>query len=173
MNDQNKFLLSTQKGLYLWKTSGEIESLIQLGNGEFSNPVSAMTLSRNIISFGFQNGKILLYNLSEFLQNVKVNPKEKFVFHRSDITKMLFFEDKLFSASLDKSVYFVDLKLENSAAYAVKLVENNSWVWDIIIRKENNGVDFLYYADENGNLKKYFVNADDQLNWINNLVKNK
>ena len=173
LNDQNKFLLSTQKGLYLWKTSGEIESLIQLGNGEFSNPVSAMTLSRNIISFGFQNGKILLYNLSEFLQNVKVNPKEKFVFHRSDITKMLFFEDKLFSASLDKSVYFVDLKLENSAAYAVKLVENNSWVWDIIIRKENNGVDFLYYADENGNLKKYFVNADDQLNWINNLVKSK
>ncbi len=173
LNDQNKFLLSTQKGLYLWKTSGEIESLIQLGNGEFSNPVSAMTLSRNIISFGFQNGKILLYNLSEFLQNVKVNPKEKFVFHRSDITKMLFFEDKLFSASLDKSVYFVDLKLENSAAFAVKLVENNSWVWDIIIRKENNGVDFLYCADENGLLKKYFINADDQLNWINNLAKSK
>jgi hypothetical protein len=65
------------------------------------------------------------------------------------------------------------LKLENSAAYAVKLVDNNSWVWDIIIRKENNGVDFLYYADENGYLKKYFVNADDQLNWINNLVKSK
>jgi energy-coupling factor transporter ATP-binding protein EcfA2 len=171
--DQNKFLLSTQKGLYLWKTSGEIESLIQLGNGEFSNPVSAMTLSRNIISFGFQNGKILLYNLSDFLQNVKVNPKEKFVFHRSDITKMVFFEDKLFSASLDKSVYFVDLKFENSAAYAVKLVENNSWVWDIIIRKENNGVHYLYCADENGFLKKYFIDADDQLNWINNLAKGK
>ena len=173
LNDQNKFLLSTQKGLYLWKTSGEIESLIQLGNGEFSNPVSAMTLSRNIISFGFQNGKILLYNLSDFLQNVKVNPKEKFVFHRSDITKMIFFEDKLFSASLDKSVYFVDLKFENSAAYAVKLVENKSWVWDIIIRKENNGVHYLYCADENGFLKKYFINADDQLNWINNLAKGK
>ena len=171
--DQNKFLLSTQKGLYLWKTSGEIESLIQLGNGEFSNPVSAISLSRNIISFGFQNGKILLYDLSDFLQNVKVNPKEKFVFHRSDITKMIFFEDKLFSASLDKSVYFVDLKLENSAAYAVKLVENNSWVWDIIIRKENNGVHYLYCADENGFLKKYFINADDQLNWINNLAKGK
>ena len=173
LTDQNKFLLSTQKGLYLWKTSGEIESLIQLGSGEFSNPVSAMTLSRNIISFGFQNGKILLYNLSEFLQNVRINPKEKFVFHRTDITKILFFEDKLFSSSLDKTVYFVDLKLENSAAYAVKLVDNNSWVWDIIIRKENNGVDFLYSADENGNLKKYFVNADDQLNWINNLAKSK
>ena len=173
LNDQNKFLLSTQKGLYLWKTSGEIESLIQLGNGEFSNPVSAISLSRNIISFGFQNGKILLYDLSGFLQNVKVNPKEKFVFHRSDITKMIFFEDKLFSASLDKSVYFVDLKLENSAAYAVKLVENNSWVWDIIIRKENNGVHYLYCADENGFLKKYFINADDQLNWINNLAKGK
>ena len=171
--DQNKFILSTQKGLYLWKTSGEIESLIQLGNGEFSNPVSAISLSRNIISFGFQNGKILLYDLSGFLQNVKVNPKEKFVFHRSDITKMIFFEDKLFSASLDKSVYFVDLKLENSAAYAVKLVENNSWVWDIIIRKENNGVHYLYCADENGFLKKYFINADDQLNWINNLAKGK
>jgi hypothetical protein len=171
--DQNKFILSTQKGLYLWKTSGEIESLIQLGNGEFSNPVSAISLSRNIISFGFQNGKILLYDLSDFLQNVKVNPKEKFVFHRSDITKMIFFEDKLFSASLDKSVYFVDLKLENSAAYAVKLVENNSWVWDIIIRKENNGVHYLYCADENGFLKKYFINADDQLNWINNLAKGK
>ena len=173
LTDQNKFLLSTQKGLYLWKTSGEIESLIQLGSGEFSNPVSAMTLSRNIISFGFQNGKILLYNLSEFLQNVRINPKEKFVFHRTDITKILFFEDKLFSASLDKTVYFVDLKLENSAAFAVKLVDNNSWVWDIIIRKENNWVDFLYSADENGNLKKYFVNADDQLNWINNLAKSK
>jgi len=173
LNDQNKFLLSTQKGLYLWKTSGEIESLIQLGNGEFSNPVSAMSISKNIISFGFQNGKILLYSLSDFLQNVKVNPKEKFVFHRSDITKMIFFEDKLFSASLDKSVYFVDLKLDNSAAYAVKLVENNSWVWDIIIRKENNGVHYLYCADENGFLKKYFINADDQLNWINNLAKGK
>ena len=173
LNDQNKFLLSTQKGLYLWKTSGEIESLIQLGNGEFSNPVSAMSISKNIISFGFQNGKILLYPLSDFLQNVKVNPKEKFVFHRSDITKMIFFEDKLFSASLDKSVYFFDLKLEDSAAYAVKLVENNSWVWDIIIRKENNGVHYLYCADENGFLKKYFINADDQLNWINNLANGK
>jgi len=171
--DQNKFLLSTQKGLYLWKTTGETESLIQLGHGEFSNPISAMSISRNIISFGFQNGKILLYDLSDFLQNVKVNPKEKFVFHRSDITKMIFFEDKLFSASLDKSVYFVDLKLENTAAFAVKLVENNSWVWDIIIRKENNGVHYLYCADENGFLKKYFIDADDQLNWINSLAKGK
>lgn len=173
LKDQNKFLLSTQKGLYLWKTSGEIESVIQVGNGEFSNPVSAMTLSRNLISFGFQNGKILLYSLSDFLQNVRVNPREKFVFHRSDITKMIFFEDKLFSASLDKSVYFVDLKLDNSASYAVKLVENNSWIWDIVIRKENNGVDYLYCADENGYLKKYFINASDQLNWINNLAKGK
>jgi hypothetical protein len=86
---------------------------------------------------------------------------------------MIFFEDKLFSASLDKSVYFVDLKLENTAAFAVKLVENNSWVWDIIIRKENNGVHNLYCADENGFLKKYYINADDQLNWINNLAKGK
>lgn len=171
--NQNKFLLSTQKGLYFWKTSGEIESILPIGSGEFSIPVSSISLSKNLISFGFQNGKIVLYNLDDFFQNVRINPKEKFVFHRSDITKMIFFEDKLFSSSLDKSVYFVDLKLENPAANAIKLVENNSWIWDIIIRREENGIVYLFFADENGFLKKYFINANDQLDWINNLAKGK
>jgi hypothetical protein len=171
--NRNSFLLSTQQGLYLWELSGDMEPLVAMGIGEFSSPVTAMALSKNLISFGLQNGKVMVYALNEFLQNRQIKPRARFVNQRSEISRMIFFENKLFSAGLDKSVYFFDLNLDDAASYAVKLVENNSWVWDMLIRKDNNGVDFLYCADEQGYLKKYFIHADDQLKWINNLARGK
>jgi hypothetical protein len=51
------------------------------------------------------------------------------------------------------------------------LVENNSWIWDISIQQNKNGVDYLLCADENGSLKKYFITAEDHLTYINDLAK--
>jgi hypothetical protein len=84
---------------------------------------------------------------------------------------MEMFKGKLFSASLDKSVQFVDLSLPNPNSFVVKLVENNSWIWDISIQQNKNGVDYLLCADENGSLKKYFITAEDHLTYINDLAK--
>ncbi|MDP4853861.1 MAG: hypothetical protein NWR22_11805, partial [Saprospiraceae bacterium] len=118
-----------------------------------------------------KNGKILLFPLNAFLQNPEIFPSQKFVYHNAEITKMELFKGKLFSASLDKSVQFVDLSLTNPNSFVVKLVENNSWIWDISIQQNKNGVDYLLCADENGSLKKYFITAEDHLNYINDLAK--
>jgi energy-coupling factor transporter ATP-binding protein EcfA2 len=171
INGRSEFLISTRKGLYTWKPGDEVNQLLSIGKGEFAYPVSAIEISENIMSLGFKNGKILLFPLNAFLQNPEIFPSQKFVYHNAEITKMELFKGKLFSASLDKSVQFIDLSLPNPNSFVVKLVENNSWIWDISIQQNKNGVDYLLCADENGSLKKYFITADVHLNYINDLAK--
>ena len=171
MTVRGEFLISTRKGLYTWKPGEDVNLLLSIGKGEFAYPVSAIEMSENIVSLGFKNGKILLFPLNAFLQNPEIFPSQKFVYHSAEITKMELFKGKLFSASLDKLVQFVDLSLPNPNSFVVKLVENNSWVWDISIQQNKNGVDYLLCADENGSLKKYFITAEDHLNYINDLAK--
>jgi energy-coupling factor transporter ATP-binding protein EcfA2 len=171
MNGRGEFLISTRKGLYTLKPGEDVNLLLSIGKGEFAYPVSAIEMSENIVSLGFKNGKILLFPLNAFLQNPEIFPSQKFVYHSAEITKMELFKGKLFSASLDKSVQFVDLTLPIPNSFVVKLVENNSWIWDISIQQNKNGVDYLLCADENGSLKKYFITADDHLNYINDLAK--
>jgi hypothetical protein len=171
MNGRGEFLISTRKGLYTWKPGEAVNLLVSIGKGEFTHAVSAIEMSENIVSLGCKNGKILLFPLNAFLQNPEIFPSHKFVYHNAEITKMELFKGKLFSASLDKLVQFVDLSLPNPNSFVVKLVENNSWVWDISIQQNKNGVDYLLCADENGLLKKYFITAEDHLNYINDLAK--
>ena len=171
MTGRAEFLISTRKGLYTWKPGEEVNLLVSIGKGEFTHAVSAIEISENIVSLGCKNGKILLFPLNAFLQNPEIFPSQKFVYHNAEITKMELFKGKLFSASLDKSVQFVDLSLTNPNSFVVKLVENNSWIWDISIQQNKNGVDYLLCADENGSLKKYFITAEDHLNYINDLAK--
>ncbi|MFN6071480.1 MAG: hypothetical protein ACK489_04345 [Bacteroidota bacterium] len=171
MTGRAEFLISTRKGLYTWKPGEEVNLLVSIGKGEFTHAVSAIEISENIVSLGCKNGKILLFPLNAFLQNPEIFPSQKFVYHNAEITKMELFKGKLFSASLDKSVQFVDLSLTNPNSFVVKLVENNSWIWDISIQQNKNGVDYLLCADENGSLKKYFITAEDLLNYINDLAK--
>lgn len=171
LKDQNEYLLSTRNGLYLWKTTGEIKQIIPVGKGEFTHPVTAIEIAGDKILLGFKNGKIVGYPLKAFLQHPEMNPVEKFLYHAAEITKIIHFKGKLFSSSLDKSVYLVDLNLENPSNYVLKLIENKSWIWDIAIQQNKNGVDFLLIADESGIIKKQFISSDDQLNWINEMAK--
>lgn len=168
---RGEFLISTRKGLYTWKPGEEVNLLLSVNKGEFTQLVSAIEISENIIAIGCKNGKILLFPLNAFLQNPEMIPSQTFVYHNAEITKMELFNGKLFSASLDKSVQFVDLSLPNPKSFVVKLVENNSWIWDISIQQNKNGVDYLLCADENGSLKKYFIKVEDHLNYINDLAK--
>jgi energy-coupling factor transporter ATP-binding protein EcfA2 len=171
ITERNEYILSTRKGIYIWKTSGEIIELLSIGKGEYSHPVTAMVKANDLISFGFKNGKILLYRLSSFLQNPDIYPTEIFLYHTAEITKLLFYKGKLYSSGLDKSVFIADLNLDNPSSFVVQMVDNNSWIWDIQVQQNNNGIDFLLCADENGSLKKYFLSSKDQLDWINAMNK--
>ena len=171
LKGRGEFLISTRKGLYTWKPGEDVRQLLSIGKGEFAYAVSAIEISENMVSFGFKNGKILLFPLITFLQNPETFPSQKFVYHNAEITKMELFNGKLFSASLDKSVQFVNLSLPNPNSFVVKLVENNSWIWDISIQQNKSGVNYLLCADENGSLKKYFISVEDHLNYINDLAK--
>lgn len=168
---RGEYLISTRKGLYTWKQGEDVRLLLSIGKGEFTYPVSAIEISENLISLGFKNGKILLFPLKAFLENPEIFPSQKFVYHNAEITKIELFKGKLFSASLDKSVQFVDLSLPNPNSFVVKLIENNSWIWDISIQQNKSGVDYLLCADENGSLRKYFIAEEDHLNYINDLAK--
>lgn len=171
MPGRGEFLISTRKGLYTWKPGEEVNLLLSIGKGEFTHPVSAIEMTENIVALGCKNGKILLFPLSAFLQNPDMFPSQIFVYHNAEITKMELFNGRLFSASLDKSVQFVDLSLPNPKSFVVKLVENSSWIWDLSIQQNKNGVDYLLCADENGSLKKYFITTEDHLSYINDLAK--
>ncbi len=129
-------------------------------NTDFKNkPISTLIASENKIFLGLENGDVIIGNISNLSNEIKVETNYTIHAHLSRITSLNYDNNtqKLFTASLDQKANIFDLSLyplgiSYISNQKIKIEGFSKWIWDFELITDSQGKNLLT-VDENGDLK--------------------